>query len=172
VVLGVLAIIVLATVAAVLWVNLGFAGPEAQKGNFATWGTAAVLGEIVALFVLIGRSVWLPKPRLSIQILPPQDFPAVRPGRFIWNDQKCFVRSTNVDKQVRLINSNIGQAWTVYIPQDILNQIADKEYIEFYFEDSNGHEWAAGPFLKNEYVLPLICLDEEKTKAAYAGAAQ
>jgi hypothetical protein len=167
IVLSVLVLVVLATSAAVLAVNLGFVAQGATQQTFAKWGSAAVLSEIVFLFVLVGKKVFNLGGRMSIQILPSPDFPTLKPGRIRWNDAKCFLKTEKVDARVRLINSSVGQTWTVHIPAKVAEKLADTDLVEFRFEDDRGNEWAAGPFLRNEYVIPLQSLDTAKIKTTY-----
>jgi len=169
VILSVLVIVVLGTVAAVLATNVGWVAnkdPTIAK-NFATWGSGSVLAEIVALFILIGRKAFNLNSRVSFQITPASDFPTLNPGRIRWKEASCFVKTDRLQAPVKLIVSQIGQTWSVHIPPRVIEKIADTDWIEFRFEDDRGNTWAAGPILKNEYVIPLQTLDAEKVRQAY-----
>lgn len=141
IVLSVLVLVVLATSAAVLAVNLGFVAQGATQQTFAKWGSAAVLSEIVFLFLLVGKKVFNLGGRMSIQILPSPDFPTLKPGRIRWNDAKCFLKTEKVDARVRLINSSVGQTWTVHIPAKVAEKLADTDLLNLdsrTIEETNG----------------------------------
>jgi hypothetical protein len=170
--LAVAALVVVATVAAVLAANLGWVEDSETQRNFAKWGMAAVLAELVALFVFMARKVFASDSQVSIEISPAPNFPMLDPSRLFWTEGKCVLRTDKVTFPVRLVRSVIGQTWKVHIPRNVADKIADTDLYEFRFVDQHGNEWAAGPILKDVYVIPLQSLDANKIQTSHAGALQ
>jgi hypothetical protein len=167
IILLIVGIVILATAAAVLLANLGWwVQGGATQQHFAQWGSGVLLAEILGLFGLIARWAYNLHP-ISIDIAPAPEFPTLNPGTVFWSDSRCFVKSGDFKAEVKLVRYGSGHTWRVHMPQKVLDRIAKDELIEFRFEDQRGIEWAAGPLLRNQYVINLQCLERERVRKSY-----
>jgi hypothetical protein len=84
--------IIFLTVIAVLSANLGFPNDSVTTQSFARWGLAAVLAEIVGLFVFVAKGIFQPKiGAYSLVISMPRDLESLDISQIAWDIQNCFL---------------------------------------------------------------------------------
>src|SRR4051794_26739043 len=85
-----LCILVSVTVLAVLAANTGLLGQTNVVLNFAKFGMAGVVAEIIALFIFVTKALFR-QPVYSIVIGPPNEIPGFDITRISSDNKKCFI---------------------------------------------------------------------------------
>jgi len=123
--------------------------------EFAKWGLGAVLVEIIALFVLLVKNSAKEK-KIRINLSYTEEFKAVYTiNKANWNEQQCFARVGDVTEKIEPVPSQTGAAFTVQLPDKIINKIEESSTITLELADLKGNQWRAGPFFFYERTIPL-----------------
>lgn len=164
IILATLSGLVVLTVVAVLAANFGLLGPEAAQSPLARWGLAGVLGELVALYVLIGRLVFEKRREITVEIGPPRELPNLDISQIEWVKQDCFLETWEGTKvSIGLVPSQVGPSLRVELPTNVGNILATDKYVELMLKDKKGNTWQVKPFRTWETLRPLaICKPLEK----------
>jgi hypothetical protein len=174
--------IVFLTVIAVLSANLGFPNDSATTQSFAKWGMAAVLGEIIGLFVFVGHEVFRPKPsprlsHFSLIIFMPKGLERLVP-LVSWDEKKSFLilRSSKNgvfdEEQLPMTpvleEGSPGRAWEIKLPIDLYDKIGEINPVRLLLTDNKGYQWDSGSFylLRRQLIL-RSSEDPQKIMADY-----
>ncbi len=132
------------TVIAVLLANL-FPG-EIGEGNenFRTWGTGAVLAEIIGLFVYLTKTSFGLK-HINIFLSLPDELQDYS-SSLDWNQPECFIIVKDTKKNIKLLKSDIGPGYSVHLDENISKLILEQDIVEFELKDNSGRDWRVGPF--------------------------
>jgi hypothetical protein len=154
-ILVILVFLVVVTAFAVLAANLGWI-PHPSP-NFATWGLASVLAEIMALFVFVSK--WTFRERKpSVILVAPRNPPGLQfldITQIDWVQQECFVRCGPVKKQVSVVPDLVGSAFRVLLPDGLMEKLKDDDLVELELVDAKGNHWHVRPFLPLQTLMPL-----------------
>lgn len=143
------------TVLAVLFSNLF----EMGDINFRKWGLAAVLAEIVGLFVLIVKMSFKSR-QINVFLAMPDELKEYT-NSINWDSNSCYIVLSGKKEKVKLTKSDVGPGFKVYFNQDLLGQIFESEILEFELMELNGNKWRVGPFNLNDFTRNLEFLEKD-----------
>lgn len=150
-------ILTVLTTVAVLISNLF----ETGDTNFREWGLAAVLAEIIGLFVIIVRSSFKGK-EIAIFLAVPENH-----SRSInWDYENCFLISGQQRERIGLTIPGIGPGFRVHFDQDVLSK-NEHGIVEFELRELNGTRWRVGPFNLYDHTRNLENLDSNLSIVDY-----
>jgi hypothetical protein len=154
------------TVIAVLWANL--VGSTDTRDAFARWGLLGVVGEVVALFVLITRGIVLPR-TYSVTLGPPEDMPGFNFSRIAWDKDRCRALCAGLDMKVTPVRSAIGGSFEIVIPPEILAKTTETQPIELRLIDKKGYTWEVQSFHVFQRTVILEYMEQrDEIIAAYS----
>jgi hypothetical protein len=149
------------TVIAVLFSNLF----EFGDLGFRKWGLAAVLAEIIGLFVLIVKTSFKQK-QINIFFAVPDNLHYYA-NNLSWDNNCCFIILGERKEKIKLTKTDIGPSFKVHFSADILCQLMEFEIFEFELKELNGNKWRVGPFNLYDRTRNLECLETNLTNANY-----
>jgi hypothetical protein len=133
--------LVFLTVLAVLAANVGLLPTSKTTGDFAKWGMAAVLAEIVGLFVIVARGVFAKRSgSYSITIGPPEDV-EVDFTRIAWDPAACFIKISGESSPIRPVRSTSGPSFEIRLPYSLVDKVDEQTAVEIYLTDKFGNAW-------------------------------
>ena len=151
--------LVLLTVIAVLAATFGFPVRSDTTETFAKWGQAAVLGEIVALFLLIARNIFSDKGgAFSLVVSPKPEWSSLD---LAWKNDACFIRFGTEKFPVYPALSPVGAAWEIRLPGNIYRRLKDTDVLELFLTDQKGNQWEGGAFFLFQKQLHLNPISDE-----------
>lgn len=155
------------TVVAVLWANL-FGSSDARDA-FAKWGLVGVVGEVVALFVLITKGILGPR-TYSVTLGPPERMEGFNFSRIGWDKDRCRALCAGLEVKVTPVRSAIGGSFEIVIPSEILAKTTETQPIELQLIDKKGYKWEVEPFHVFQRTVTLAYLEatEQQIIAAYS----
>jgi hypothetical protein len=148
--------ITVATAVVVLLANIGVFGEGDTVKNFASWGLAAVLAEIVGATVIAYKTIMTTKSHLPKVII---DFP-ISPSDVRLDSEKCTYKISIRGEEA--ITGKAGIAfdkggWEINIPQDVSSE---NDTIELRLVEKSGKVWTTIPFYP--YVTKQGVTDEDE----------
>ena len=149
------------TVVAVLVANVF----EIGDPNFRKWGLAAVLGEIIGLFVMAVRTSFKHQP-INVNLSLPEEWHGEF-GKLQWDSANCFVLAGDIKEKISLAESDIGPAFTAQLSATFIGNLADHQLVHFELADSQGRSWRVGPFRLHERTRLLKCEVDPDTEPLY-----
>jgi hypothetical protein len=166
-----LCVIIFLTVVAVLSANLGFPNESGTTQSFAKWGLAAVLAEIVGLFVFVAKGIFQPKiGAYSLVISMPQDLEGLDISQIIWDIKNCFLALLLPNSEEKLliqpVLSDKGKSWEIKLPGALYDKVSETTPITLLLNDIKGNKWEKSFYLFQR-PLDLQPLDKQKIKADY-----
>lgn len=145
-----------ATVIAVLLASIGIFGDSEIVKNFASWGSGAVLAEIVGTTILAYKTVMNVKSHLPKVII---DFP-ISPSEVRLDSDRCTYKINIRGKKPLSGKANpaFGKGgWEINIPQDVTSEY---DTIELTLVERSGKKWTTTPFYP--YITKQEVRDEDE----------
>ena len=146
--------LVFLTVVAVLVANF-IPEPGDTTKDFAKWGSFAVLGEILALFVLvtrtaIGRSasaftIVLDRPREA-------EWADLNVKDIVWDEKKCIMLLGNESIPITPAHMEGSGDWVIKLSSDLYGNISETDVIDLILVDDGENIWNSKFYLHSKQV--------------------
>lgn len=136
-------VLVLVTLVAVLLATFGPIRNNVTD-SLAKYGQIAVLGEIIAIFVVVSKNVFSPTTGAYSLVISMD--PQWLELDVDWDVNKCSLRFGDSELSVKPALSPLGPGWEIKLPSNEFKKVRDTDVGELFLTDSKGNRWEGSAF--------------------------